>query len=164
MYSKNIMFFDAEFCQLKSDGVDMLSMAFVKPNGERLYIELQQDLTKCDDFVKEKVLPYLTGNTVSIEEAKKQIIEFCNKEKPTIVADVNQFDWMALCGLFGVWNIPFFYIPMDFSTVLDCNNVDPDINRLELAKSYDIDVLGFKQHNALADTLVLKALYEKIVK
>ena len=163
MFTQNIIFFDGEFTRLKTDGINFLSLAFVKPTGESLYIELDQPESECDSWVVDNVIPYLNGDKTSQEKAVKMISDFVGNSKPTLIADVNQFDWMGICGLFGVWDIPFFYIPIDFSTILNVKGIDPDINRMELANSYGINTAGFKQHNALSDALVLKALYEKLV-
>lgn len=161
MYSKNIIFMDGEFNGLKADGTEFLSLAFIKPNGNELYLEIETD-SELDGWVKDNVVPHLTGKKVTKEIAIQKIKDFLGDEKPYLIADVNQFDWMGICGLFGVWNVPFFYIPIDFASVLWSKGIDPDINREEFAKKQGIDISNFKKHNALDDTRVLKALYEKL--
>ena len=161
MYSKNIIFMDGEFNGLHADGTEFLSIAFIKPNGDELYLEIETD-AEIDGWVKNNVIPHLMGNKISKEKAIKRIKEFIGNEKPYLIADVNQFDWMGICGLFGVWNVPFFYIRIDFASILWAKGIDPDVNREEFAKEQGIDVSNFKKHNALDDTKVLKALYEKL--
>jgi len=133
---------------------------------------------KCSDWVKENVLLPLYLQNVSgdhrnhytaenfnklVGKTEKVIAEeirqFIGDGKPYLIADVNQFDWMGICGLFGVWSVPFHYIPIDFASVLWAKGIDPDIDRIELAESKGIDVSSFKKHNALDDALVLKELY-----
>ena len=153
---------DGEFTKLTVKGIDFLSLALIKPTGEELYLELEQDPSDVDQWVKENVMPYLTNQKVSLVEAKERIRTFVGDSKPYLIADVNQFDWMGICKLFGIWNVPFFYIPIDFATILWNKEIDPDINREQLAAKYGIDTSCFKKHNALDDTRVLKSLYEKI--
>lgn len=161
------IFFDVEFTKLKVDGIDFLSVAFISDKGNELYLEIVQNLKECDSWVAENVVPYLGQDKVTMEEAVTRIKDFVEKEykneNPILVADVNQFDWIGICKLFGIWDIPFYYIPLDFSTILYAKGIDIDINRMYLAKEYDIDTTGYKQHNALADTKVLKMLWDKLV-
>lgn len=161
------IFFDGEFTKLKVDGIDFLSVAFISDKGNELYLEIVQNLKECDSWVAENVVPYLGQDKVTMEEAVTRIKDFVEKEykneNPILVADVNQFDWIGICKLFGIWDIPFYYIPLDFSTILYAKGIDIDINRMYSAKEYDIDTTGYKQHNALADTKVLKMLWDKLV-
>ena len=96
------------------------------------------------------------------KQIAREIRQFIGDSKPYLIADVNQFDWMGICGIFGIENVPFFYIPIDFASILWVKGIDPDINREGLAREYEIDVSNFQKHNALDDTRVLKALYEKL--
>ena len=162
---RQLLFFDGEFTKLTTTGVRFLSMAFITEEGKELYLEISQPVEEVDPWVKENVIPYLNGTPISEEEAKEQIQKFISEnydDKPVIVADVNQFDWNGLCHLFGTWDIPFFYIPIDFSTILFTKGIDIDVDREELAKEYGIDVSGFKKHNALSDTRVLFKCYQKL--
>lgn len=182
MYSENIIFMDGEFTELNENGTTFISIALVKPNGEYYYaINADYDAKKCTDWVKENVLVPLYTQTVhgdprnhcdalnfhktygkSEKKIAEEIKRFVGDSKPYLIADVNQFDWMGICGLFGVWNVPFFYIPIDFASILWSKGIDPDVNRGEFAKGQGIDISNFKKHNALDDTKVLKALYEKL--
>jgi len=164
-YSGNVIFMDGEFTGLFSDGTEFLSIGLIKPDGEELYLELSEyDESKINDWTRENVLPYLTSDEkVTKDEARERIREFVGKGKPFLLADANQFDWMGICGLFGVYDQPFNYLPIDFVTILFANGVDPDIDRRQLAKSFGIDVSGYRKHNALDDARVLKETYEKII-
>jgi len=153
---------DGEFSDLSPNGTEFLSLAFIKANGEELYIELDSE-REPSEWVKENVLPFLTGETISKKEAVDKISSFLGGNKFHLIADVNQFDWMGLCGLFGIWNVPFHYIPIDFASVLWTMGINPDIDREQLCLELNINNLHFKKHNALDDTRRLKALYEKIV-
>lgn len=164
--NKNLIFMDGEFTKLTTKGVKFLSIAFITTKGKELYLEIEQSKETVDPWVRENVLPLLNGNTVTEEQAKERICQFLKEnygeEKPVLVADVNQFDWNGICELFGVWDIPFFYIPIDFSTILYSKGIDIDIDRMQLAKDLDVNVEGFKQHNALTDTKILKMCWDKL--
>lgn len=163
---RKLIFMDGEFTRLTTKGVKFLSLALIAENGKELYLEIEQK-EDVDPWVKDNVLPLLNGNKVTEAEAIKIILNFIKEnygsEKPTLVADVNQFDWNGICELFGVWDIPFFYIPIDFSTILFTKGIDIDVDRIKLAKDLGINIDGFKQHNALTDTRILKMCWEKLV-
>jgi len=93
---------------------------------------------------------------------REKIQEFVGNDNPYMLADVNQFDWMGICRLFGIYNVPFFYIPIDLSSILFAKGIDPDVNREEFAASLGIDVTSFKKHHALDDARIVKAIYDEI--
>jgi len=161
-----LIFMDGEFTKLTTKGVKFLSIALIADNGKELYVEIKQDIDNIDSWVAENVMPLMQGNQITEEEAKQKIVDFIKdnygEEKPVLVADVNQFDWNGICELFGVWNIPFFYIPIDFGTILFTKGIDIDIDRMELAKELGVNIQGFKQHNALTDTKILKECWNKL--
>jgi DNA polymerase III alpha subunit (gram-positive type) len=162
----NIIFMDGEFAKLKANGIDLISIALIKPNGEELYLELEYDC-EIDPWVKENVLPYLTSNKVSKENAVQQIREFVGLNKPTLIAHINAFDWMGICNLFDAnspeqiqSNLPFSWIPIDFESILFYRGLG-GISLSNVAKRFDIEIVG-NNHNALYDTRLLKAVYEKL--
>lgn len=160
---------DGEFAKLKPDGIDLLSIGLVKPTGEELYLEIEFD-GEIDPWVKKNVFPYLTGNKVSKQEAVKLIKKFVGDKKLYLIAYVNQFDWMGICGLFDVKNtddiakLPFFWVPIDFSSMLFERGIEPGIPPTKIAKKYNIDISDINEHNALDDAKLLKRLYDKIIK
>jgi len=182
MYSKNIIFMDGEFTRLSEKGIQFVSLALIKPNDEEYFaINSEYQSNRCSEWVQENILRPLYVQTVHgdarnrctplnfhkfVGKPERQIAEeikqFVGDSMPYLVADVNQFDWMGICGLFGINNIPFHYIPVDFASILWSKGIDPDIDRIELANSMAIDISNFKKHNALDDARVLKALYEKL--
>ncbi len=169
MMEKNIIFMDGEFAKLKPDGIDLLSLALIKPNGEELYLEIEFD-GEISPWVKENVLPNLKQEKVSKEKATELIKDFVGNEKPYLIAYVNQFDWMGICKLFNVKNtediskLPFFWAPIDFASILFEKGVKPTINPIELAKKYHIEVSTIKKHHALDDARLLKKIYDKVIK
>jgi hypothetical protein len=75
-------------------------------------------------------------------------------------SDCLAYDWVLFCNLWGhALNLPghVYYIPMDLSTLLFINGVDPDINR-EVYAEYEVETM---KHNALHDANIIKLCVEK---
>lgn len=92
--------FDTEFIE---DGktIDLISIGVVSENGETYYAEaVECDLSRASDWVKQNVLPHLTGSPVPRAQIARDLIEFFG-EKPEIWAYYADYDWVALCQLFG---------------------------------------------------------------
>lgn len=96
---RKIIFADGEFTGLYPDGIEFLSLALIKENGEELSLEIETT-TQINDFTKENVVPHLIGNIISKQEARDKIRKFVGDEKPFFLSYVNSFDWMGMCGLF----------------------------------------------------------------
>jgi hypothetical protein len=111
--------FDTEFIE---DGrtIELLSIGIVAEDGREFYAEVwDADIRKADAWVKANVFPYLVhlthGKHVSWDDfpscpavRKSQlgalIHEFCAPErhgKPEFWAYYADYDWVALCQLFG---------------------------------------------------------------
>ena len=94
--------FDTEFIE---DGktIDLLSIGIVAEDGRELYLEiLEADWSKASQWVKDNVLVYLgKGPTVGREEAKLRVLDFVGTDKPELWAYYADYDWVALCQLFG---------------------------------------------------------------
>ncbi len=163
----SVIFMDGEFASLHPNGIDLISLALIKESGEELYLELEYD-GELSSWVEEHVVPYLSGEKVSVEEAKKQIEEFVGDSKPVLVAYVNQFDWMGVCRLFEanspeeMSKLPFHWFPIDFASILFAKEQTP-LSLAAAARKYDIEISGV-QHHALHDARLLKAVYEKVMK
>ncbi|MDD2487281.1 MAG: 3'-5' exoribonuclease [Candidatus Gracilibacteria bacterium] len=158
---REIIFADGEFPGLYPDGTEFLSLALIKENGDELYFEMNTHGV-INDWTKENILPYLNGNKISRDQAKQRIIDFVGDNKPYFLSYVNSFDWMGICGLFGVFEVPFFWIPLDFATMLYQSGIDPETKPEELALKYDIPLDNHKPHNALDDARLIRELYFKM--
>lgn len=94
--------FDTEFIE---DGktIDLLSIGIVAEDGRELYLEiLEADWSKASQWVKDNVLVSLgKGPTVCREEAKLRVLDFIGTDRPEIWAYYADYDWVALCQLFG---------------------------------------------------------------
>lgn len=164
-FSKNIIFVDTEFSTLDPYKGEILSIGLVKMNGEELYLELEYK-GEVSDWVKEHVLPLFRSQKVSREEAKKRIREFVGKKKPYPLAYVDAFDSVYLYKLFNEEENPFFWIPIDFASVLFGLGINPSSfndKKEEFCKKNGIDICGYKQHNALDDAKLLRDIYLKLL-
>lgn len=163
-FSENIIFFDTEFTFLDPEKGELLSIGLVKNTGEELYLELEYS-GDAHPWVKEKVLPYLTGHKVSKNEAIAQLKAFIGDSKPFLMAYVNQFDAIFWYKLFGdPKNHPAFWIPIDFASILFGHGLDPwSLNREAFFKDLGIDKTKFQLHNALEDAKMLREIYKKFI-
>ncbi len=162
-YSDNIIFFDTEFSDLNPYKGEILSVGMVKPTGEELYLELENN-GEVSDWVRDNILPTLMDNKISREEAKEKMREFIGSSFPYLVSYVNQFDAVYFYKLFGTENQPAYYIPIDFASMLFGYGIDPRDygNRYSrLVNKLDIDLSKFKKHHALEDAKLLKEMYTR---
>lgn len=166
-FTENIVFFDAEFTSLDPHTGEILSLALVKPEGSELILELEApDGTPIDDWVRENVLPHLSREKVSRDEACEKIRAFVGDSKPRLVAYVNQFDVIFLHKLFGLNKWPFHWLPLDFASMLFSAGFDPeklfDADK-ELSKALGVArTEEHKLHDALNDARLLRDVYMKL--
>ena len=93
-------------------------------NGDGLYLELEYD-GPADPWVVENIIPSLTAVKVSRKQAIEKVKEFVGNTKPYIMAYVNQYDVIYTYKLFGNVEKPFFWIPIDFGSILFGYGIDP---------------------------------------
>lgn len=92
--------FDTEFIE-NGTTIDLMSIGVISEDGRTFYAEpLECQLYRAGDWVKANVIPHLTGNKTPRAEIAKQLVEFVG-EKPEIWAYYADYDWVALCQLFG---------------------------------------------------------------
>jgi hypothetical protein len=94
------IWFDTEFIE---DGktIDLMSIGAVREDGAAYYAEsLECDLSCASPWVKENVIPHLNGFAVPRKRIASDLIEFMG-EKPEIWGYYADYDWVALCQLFG---------------------------------------------------------------
>jgi len=164
MQDKEIIFLDTEFSSLDPYKGEILSIGLVKENGEELYLELEHN-DEIDDWVKKHIIPKLKGEKVSREEAKEKIKKFVGKKKPIMMAYVNQFDAIYTYKLFTIEGNPFFWMPIDFASILFAHGFDPSEyydKQKQFAKKFGINAEKFTQHNALDDARLLREVYTKL--
>jgi len=166
-YSDNIIFFDTEFSTLDPYKGEILSIGLVKFNGEELYLELEYD-GYIEEWVKKNIIPTLKEPKVSRDEAKKIIVKFIGKEKPYSVAYVNKFDAVYWRKLFNSGDDPFFWLPIDFASMLFGLGIDPEAyyfgDKKNFYKEIGVDHTKYKEHNALDDAKLLREVWLKFFK
>lgn len=92
--------FDTEFIE---DGrtIDLISIGVVGEDGRQYYAECEEcDLTKASTWIIENVIPKLKGRAKPRTVIARELIEFMG-ESPEIWAYYADYDWVALCQLFG---------------------------------------------------------------
>jgi hypothetical protein len=92
--------FDTEFIE---DGktIELLSIGVVSEDGRYFYAEpLETDRSRASAWVQENVFPGLGGPLLPRAEIAAELIEFMG-EKPEIWAYYADYDWVALCQLYG---------------------------------------------------------------
>ncbi len=96
------IWFDTEFIE---DGrtIDLISIGIVCESGMAYYAESSEcDLSRASPWVRENVLPHLSGGTALA--TRKQIADEIVRivgEKPEFWAYYADYDWVALCQLYG---------------------------------------------------------------
>ncbi len=168
VFSENIIFFDAEFTSLHPKNGEILSVAFVKPSGEELYLDITRDRALSDEWVTANILPMLDGNGISPKEACDKIREFIGKGEPYLVSYVSHFDTVFVHKLFGDSERPFSRYPIDFASMLFTAGFNPS-NLLEndrlLSESIGVEPSTHRRmHHALNDALLLRETYGKFLR
>jgi hypothetical protein len=94
------IWFDTEFIE---DGrtIDLLSIGMVSEDGRTYYAEpAETDRSRASRWVQEHVIPSLTGRVRPRSVIADEIRAFAG-EKPEFWAYYADYDWVALCQLFG---------------------------------------------------------------
>jgi len=98
-------FFDFEFHE-DGETIEPISMGMVCENGNALYIEFQFDVERAEanEWLAANVLPHLRiepAQRLTRDEAKAAILEFIGDDEPQFWAYYADYDWVALCQIFG---------------------------------------------------------------
>ncbi len=168
-FSKDVVFFDAEFTGHDIEKDSLMSIGMVSLDGNReMYFELEYDKNHVSEWVKKNVQPHLTGESISAEEAKKNIRKFCGNTEPHLVATVNQYDMVFWHKLFTGEREPIHSIPIDFASMLFAIGFNPareiDGEKKKFFAQFEIDINKYQMHNALDDARLMHELYIKLIK
>lgn len=166
-FSDNIVFVDAEFTSLDPSGGEILSLALIRQDDSELYLELEvPDDVSVDPWVTEHVIPFLSGEKISREEACERIREFVGDGTPYLIAYVNQFDAVFLHKLFGLNRWPFHWLPIDFASILFSFGLDPEKlfdSDKAFSRAQGVPRSGeHRTHHALSDARLLRDIYRKL--
>jgi hypothetical protein len=146
------IWFDTEFIE---DGrsIDLISIGMVREDGGQFYGENYAcDMTRADDWVRENVFPHLRrGDTLMTRfELAAHIREFVG-EKPEFWAYYADYDWVALCQLYGRM------IDLPKGWPMYCRDIKQLCDSLGNPK---LPEQGKGEHDALADALWNRKAYE----
>jgi len=92
--------FDTEFIE---DGrtIDLLSIGIVAEDGREFYCEFDVDHRRASPWVRENVIAHLQGEPVYRRSMAANLISnFCG-DRPEFWAYYADYDWVAVCQLFG---------------------------------------------------------------
>jgi hypothetical protein len=118
--------FDTEFIE---DGrtIDLLSIGMVRADGATYYAEpAETDRSRASAWVAENVLPHLTGPIKPREQIAAEVVQFAG-ERPEFWAYFADYDWVALCQLYGtMMDLPsgWPYYCRDLKQALDARGLD----------------------------------------
>lgn len=141
-------YLDTEF---NEDGrtIDLISIALVSEAGESFYeVSRDFDPEMCNDWVKENVLPKLPPRATWIPRRAiaGSIIDLLHpsRSSPEIWGYFADYDWVALCQLFGSMEalpkgMPFY-----------CRDLKQLMDQAGIARE-ELPPNGADEHNALAD-------------
>jgi 3' exoribonuclease, RNase T-like len=144
------IWFDTEFIE---DGktIDLLSIGMVREDGRVLYFEsaeCQRDLAS--DWVKQNVFPHLRQVWTPRVMIASAIVQFVG-DKPEFWAYYADYDWVALCQLYGtMMDLPKGW-PM---YCRDVKQLCDSVGNPKLIKNTEVE------HNALSDALWAKQAWE----
>lgn len=144
------IWFDTEFIE---DGrtIDLLSIGMVREDGDELYFEnAEVDRTRASPWVKENVIPHLTGLRYSRWYIANEITRFAG-EKPEFWAYYADYDWVVLCQVFGT----MMDLPKGWP--MYCRDIKQLCDSLGNPK---LPAQGKGEHHALADARWNKLAFE----
>jgi hypothetical protein len=141
---------DTEFIE---DGrtIDLISIGMVREDGAEYYAESEEcDLSKASSWVRDNVLPHLTNAGKPRAVIAHEIVEFVG-EKPEIWGYYCDYDWVALCQLYGtMMELPKGWPMFCLDIKQACVSVgDPRL-----------PVQDRGEHNALSDALWNRTAWE----
>lgn len=93
--------FDTEFLE-NGRTIELISIGVVSEDGREYYAEtpLSRSLASSDPWLVKNVLPHLKAATTDRKQIADDLIRFFG-EKPEVWAYYADYDWVALCQLYG---------------------------------------------------------------
>lgn len=146
------IWFDTEFIE---DGktIDLISIGMVREDGATLYMENAEcDLSRATVWVRDNVFPSLNGPSFSHRQIAVEVLKFAGME-PEFWAYYADYDWVALCQLYG--------------TMMDLPDGWPmfcrDVQQLrEMRGGPDLPNQESAEHNALNDALWTRDAWQSL--
>ena len=147
------IFFDTEFIE---DGktIDLISIGAVREDGREFYAENAEcDRSRASAWVREHVFPRLSSgqSLCSRQRIASSFVQFAG-EKPEFWAYYADYDWVALCQLYG--------------TMMDLPRGWPmfcmDLKQLCVSKGDPRLPKPTVEHNALVDARWCREMWERL--
>ena len=144
-------FIDTEFSE-RPGHLELLSIGIVCEDGRQFYAENSEfDVSKCNDWMKENVLPKLTGPRMRKQTIAERMRRFVSGE-PEFWGYYSDYDWVVFCWLFGAM------IDLPEGWPMYCRDLKQEIDRLGL----DIHQPEDQSHNALDDARWIRETWGKL--
>ena len=144
--------FDTEFLE---DGctIELISIGVVSDDGGEFYAEtpMAYQLAGSTPWLMDNVLPHLKGMQKYKAQIARELIEFMGSDHPEIWAYYADYDWVALCQLYG----RMIDLPSGWPKF--CRDVRQLSDSLGNPKLPDQETA---EHNALADAIWTKQAWE----
>ena len=144
------IWFDTEFIE---DGktIDLLSIGMVNEAGDKLYLENADcDRTRASDWVRDNVLPHMSGAGVSRKHIARSVKTFAGGN-PEFWAYYADYDWVVLCQLYGTM------MDLPDGWPMYCRDLKQVMDDLGVDKS---PIENATEHNALSDAIWTKRTHE----
>lgn len=156
-------YLDTEF---NEDGrtIDLISIGLCSDDGQEYYaVSSEFDAGRCSDWVKQNVLPLVGDHPVSTrEQIAGDIANLVLRPlrgvattKPEFWAYFADYDWVALCQLFGRM------IDLPTGMPMYCNDLKQLMHSLKITKEMLPPQQG-REHNALEDARWVRSAHEYI--
>lgn len=139
-------FYDTEFIE---DGktIDLISIGIVSEDGREYYAESSEcDLSRASEWVEENVVPHLVGG-ICVKGRKQiadEVLAFVG-HKPEFWAYYADYDWVALCQLYG----RMIDLPKGWPTY--CRDLKQYADQLDSRFPPNPVEIGEIEHHALGD-------------
>lgn len=147
------IWFDTEFIE---DGrtIDLLSIGLIREDGITYYAEvLETDRSRACPWVQENVIPHLCGPVLSRAQIAKDIRRLAG-DSPEFWAYYADYDWVALCQLYGRM------VDLPEGWPMFCR----DLKQMALTMgSPELPPTSTIAHHALADAIWTKEAYDFLV-
>lgn len=120
------------------------------------------------DIIKSELMGWLSNESACAEGAQIQFFTDCYAYDWVILNDLIGFNGSAL-------EIPKYvnYIPIDLSTIMYINHIDPDISREEFVGDFSLGIIqkkdpfskwsGNPKHNCLWDSYICQECFNKLL-
>lgn len=97
------IFLDTEFLERgRFKPVTLISLALVAEDGREYYAESNEfDVVDATPWLKEHVVPHLSGPAKQVAQIANEVRAFCGPGKPEFWGYYCDYDWVVFCQIFG---------------------------------------------------------------